>query len=148
PLARSSTPAVTPGIGCSAKPDAFDPCVPIPGSNGSAANQVGISTVAQLYAAVNDPANADTLIVLAPGVYTLSSIAPNGGTLLLQPHMALAGYNEYQDVDGDGVWDEVYWPAEGGFPVTPAFARPKTETIIELTSPLVVEFSGGPAVCC
>jgi hypothetical protein len=41
PLARSSTPAVTPGIGCSAKPDAFDPCVPIPGSNRSAANQVG-----------------------------------------------------------------------------------------------------------
>jgi hypothetical protein len=40
--ARSSTPAVTSGIGCSAKPDAFDPCVPIPGSNGSAANQVGI----------------------------------------------------------------------------------------------------------
>src|SRR5262252_2329391 len=60
---------------------------------------VYVNTVAQLYAAVNDPANADTLIVLAPGVYTLSSIAPNGGTLLLQPHMALAGYNEYQDVD-------------------------------------------------
>jgi hypothetical protein len=29
------------GIGCSAKPDALDPCVPIPGSNGSAINQVG-----------------------------------------------------------------------------------------------------------
>jgi len=34
---------VTPGIGCSAKPDTFDPCVPIPGSNGSAANQVGMT---------------------------------------------------------------------------------------------------------
>jgi hypothetical protein len=33
---------VMPGIGCSAKPDAFDPCVPIPGSNKSAINQVGI----------------------------------------------------------------------------------------------------------
>jgi hypothetical protein len=32
---------VTLGIGCSAKPDTFDPCVPIPGSNGSAINQVG-----------------------------------------------------------------------------------------------------------
>jgi hypothetical protein len=41
PLARSSRPAVTLGIGCSAKPDAFDPCVHIPGSNGSAINQVG-----------------------------------------------------------------------------------------------------------
>src|SRR6516162_854876 len=44
PLTRSSTPAVTPGIGCSAKPVAFDPCVPIPGSKGSAVNQVGISS--------------------------------------------------------------------------------------------------------
>ena len=42
PLARSSIPVATLGIGCSAKPDAFDPCVPIPGSNGSAINQVGI----------------------------------------------------------------------------------------------------------
>jgi len=45
PLARSSIPAVTLGIGCSDKPDAFDPCVPIPGSNGSAINQVGMSGV-------------------------------------------------------------------------------------------------------
>src|SRR5215471_11155079 len=42
PLARSSTPVVTLGIGCSAKPDAFDPCVPILGSNRSAINQAGI----------------------------------------------------------------------------------------------------------
>jgi hypothetical protein len=38
-----STPVVTLGIGCSAKPDEFDPCAPIPGSNGSATSQVGIS---------------------------------------------------------------------------------------------------------
>jgi hypothetical protein len=31
------------GIGCSDKPDAFDPCAPIPGSNRSAINQVGIT---------------------------------------------------------------------------------------------------------
>jgi hypothetical protein len=42
PLARSSIPVVTLGIGCSAKPDAFDPCVPIPGSKWSAINQVGM----------------------------------------------------------------------------------------------------------
>src|SRR5215470_2902143 len=94
---------------------------------------VYVNTVGQLYAAVNNPANVDTLIVLAPGTYTLSITAPNGGTLILQAHMGLAGYNEYQDVDGDGVWDEVYWPAEDRFPVTRAFARPKTETIIDGT---------------
>jgi len=42
PQARSSTAVVRLGIGCSTKPDAFDPCAPIPGSNGSAINQVGI----------------------------------------------------------------------------------------------------------
>jgi hypothetical protein len=94
---------------------------------------VNVSTVAQLYAAVNDPENADTLIVLAPGIYALSGTAPNQGSLVLQPHMGLAGYNEYADVDGDGVWDEVDWPAEDGFPATRAFARPKTETIIDGT---------------
>jgi Exonuclease VII small subunit len=41
-LAKSSIPVVTLGIGCSVKPDASDPCVPIPGSNRSAINQVGI----------------------------------------------------------------------------------------------------------
>src|SRR5215469_10601511 len=51
---------------------------------------VNVSTVAELYAAVNDPVNADTLVVLAPGIYTLSGTAPNGGTLLLQPRMKLA----------------------------------------------------------
>jgi len=45
PLARSSTPVVTLGIGCSAKPDAFDPCVPILGSNTSAINQAGYNLV-------------------------------------------------------------------------------------------------------
>ena len=94
---------------------------------------VHVSTVDQLYAAVNEPANADALVVLAPGIYNLNSTAPNGGTLVLQPHMSLAGYNEYQDVDGDGVWDEVDWPAEDRFRVTRAFARPKTETIIDGT---------------
>src|SRR5262249_54180575 len=42
PLTRSSAPVVRPGIGCSTKLDASDHCVPIPGSNGSAINQVGI----------------------------------------------------------------------------------------------------------
>jgi transposase len=42
PLARSSTLVVTLWIGCSAKPDAFNPCVPIPGSNRSAINQASI----------------------------------------------------------------------------------------------------------
>jgi hypothetical protein len=48
PLTKSSTPAVTPGIGCSAKPGEFDPCAPIPGSNGSATSQVGYNTQEQV----------------------------------------------------------------------------------------------------
>ena len=39
----------------------------------AAAQTVGVSNIEELYAAVNDPANAGTTIVLAPGVYTLST---------------------------------------------------------------------------
>ena len=53
PLARSSTPVVTLGIGCSAKPDAFDPCVPILGSNRSAINQAGI--ICEVWPLVSSP---------------------------------------------------------------------------------------------
>src|SRR5689334_21300880 len=47
PLARSLTPVVTLGISSSIKPDAFDPCVHIPGSNRSAISQAGIRTLSQ-----------------------------------------------------------------------------------------------------
>jgi hypothetical protein len=50
---------VTPGIGCSAEPDAFDPCVPIPGSKGSAINQVGITPA--FASPVVYPSNGDGL---------------------------------------------------------------------------------------
>src|SRR5260370_22341242 len=45
PRARSSTPVVRLGIGCSAKPGALDPCAPIPGSNGPATNDGGYNRV-------------------------------------------------------------------------------------------------------
>jgi hypothetical protein len=54
PPARSSTPVVTLGIGYSAKPDAFDPYVLIPGSNGSATNQASISR--EFFPYANPPA--------------------------------------------------------------------------------------------
>jgi hypothetical protein len=40
------------GIGCSVKPDGFDPCAPTPGSNGSATSQVGIIEVSPRRATV------------------------------------------------------------------------------------------------
>lgn len=58
---------------------------------------VNVATVEELYAAVNNPANAGNQIVLAAGVYTLSATdsnnaaRPNGGRLELQENMSLKG---------------------------------------------------------
>jgi hypothetical protein len=67
----------------------------------SADESVLVSNVEELYAAVNDPANAGGAIVLAPGTYTLSAVdpagsaRPHGGRLELQTDMSLSG------VEGD-----------------------------------------------
>lgn len=58
---------------------------------------VMVANVEELYAAVNNPANAGNQIVLAPGFYMLSATnaggaaRPNGGRLELQENMALRG---------------------------------------------------------
>ncbi len=53
--------------------------------------KVHVSTVNELYAAVNDASNAGKQIVLAPGTYTLAADQPNGGRLELQHDMKLQG---------------------------------------------------------
>jgi len=50
-----------------------------------------VSTVDELYSAVNDPANAGVAVVLTPGRYVLSASRPNGGRLELQTDMSLIG---------------------------------------------------------
>lgn len=61
------------------------------------ASDVSVSNVEELYAAVNDPLNAGTRIVLSPGVYALSHLdaagqpRPNGGRLEFQENMSLVG---------------------------------------------------------
>jgi hypothetical protein len=56
-----------------------------------------VANVEQLYAAVNDAANAGTDILLSPGIYVLSATTgsgaarPNGGRLELQLNMSLYG---------------------------------------------------------
>lgn len=50
-----------------------------------------VTTVAQLYSAVNDPNNAGAEINLSPGVYLLDASYPNGGRLELQNDMQLVG---------------------------------------------------------
>jgi hypothetical protein len=63
----------------------------------AAAPQINVANVEELYAAVNNSANAGNQIVLAAGVYTLSPTAPggaarpNGGRLELQENMSLKG---------------------------------------------------------
>ena len=58
---------------------------------------VHVANVEELYAAVNDVANAGAAIILEPGIYTLSATTPGGaarpnaGRLELQPDMSLHG---------------------------------------------------------
>ena len=53
--------------------------------------KVYVSNLDELYAAVNDPDNAGTDVILAPGTYVLSASYPNGGRLELQTDMSLSG---------------------------------------------------------
>ena len=61
---------------------------PIAGTAGTA---VYVADAEQLYAAVNDPVNVGASVILAPGIYSLSPTAPNGGRLELQQDMSLYG---------------------------------------------------------
>ena len=55
----------------------------------------------ELYAAVNDPGNEGSQVVIAPGTYVLSGNYPNGGRLELQAGMGLQG--QPGQADGHGL---------------------------------------------
>src|SRR5262245_24585779 len=106
------------------------------------------SNVDELYAAVNNPANAGAIVVLASGTYALTTrdannqARPNGGKLVLQPGMALVGQNQYVAFDRDGIWDPRDERHDGLADTDPVrgliFADPVSETIID-----GVNLSGG-----
>ncbi|MGB7068020.1 MAG: hypothetical protein WBD22_00820 [Pyrinomonadaceae bacterium] len=66
-------------------------------SRNAVENDIHVSNVEELYAAVNDPLNAGSRIVLSPGIYALSPLSPGGtprpnaGRLELQTDMSLFG---------------------------------------------------------
>ena len=70
---------------------------PTTAASRTVAGALVVTEIEQLYAAVNDPANAGAAIVLAPGTYVLSATnssgvaRPNGGRLELQRDMSLSG---------------------------------------------------------
>src|SRR5215468_10588703 len=110
---------------------------------------INVSNLEGLYAAVNNPANAGAVVVLASGTYTLTAkdannqSRPNGGRLVLQSGMALVGQNRYVDFDGDGVWDQRDDNNDGVPDTDPVrgfiFAEPVSETIID-----AINLSVGP----
>lgn len=95
---------------------------------------VAVSTVEDLYAAVNNPANEGAVIDVAPGTYVLTPTdlsgnpRPNLGSLVLPSGAVLRGHNEYVDFDGDGIWD----PRDPGQPEV--YADPVTETILDASN--------------
>ena len=88
--------------------------------NWATAQTIAVANIEELYGAVNNPANAGSTIVLAPGIYALSASdpygmpRPKGGRIELQPDMSLHG------VEGDRnavVVDAIGLPA-ASFPQT------------------------------
>src|SRR5258705_7676451 len=60
-------------------------------SNANNVNRIMVADINQLYEAVNNPDNAGSLLVLAPGTYMLNASYLNGGRLELQMNMSLTG---------------------------------------------------------
>src|SRR6185503_4552594 len=56
-------------------------------NNGKTENKIYVSNLNQLYAAVNNPANTGSIVVLAPGTYVLNASYPNAGRLELLENM-------------------------------------------------------------
>jgi len=102
---------------------------------------INVKTGGQLYSAVNNSANHDVTVRLAPGTYLLSTynrrdvLRPNRGALRMPPGMSLVGAEKRVDVDGDGVPDPVSEETPDDFAV------PGTETIID-GSALDLPFEG------
>jgi hypothetical protein len=62
----------------------------IPGQQ-KQSKKIYVSSASELYAALNDPDNAGSAVVLSPGTYMLSPNYPNGGRVELQYNMSLIG---------------------------------------------------------
>lgn len=58
---------------------------------------ISVSTLEELYIAVNDPANVDSRIIIAPGTYILNAKFPNSGRIELQTNMVLQGQPGHPD---------------------------------------------------
>jgi hypothetical protein len=72
------------------------------------ANKVYVSNVGELYQAVNDPANAGSVIVLAAGTYILNASYPNAGRIELLHDMELHGQSGHPAtvvIDGSALPD-------------------------------------------
>jgi hypothetical protein len=102
------------------------------GAQTANARVIEVSTVQELYAAVNNSANRDVTVHLAPGTYLLSTtygrndaLRRNRGALRLPPGMSLVGSEKRVDTNGDGVPDPVSAAKPDDFSV------PGTETIID-----------------
>ena len=72
-----------------------------PGNHPPDSRVIDVGTVAELYAAAESEANRHVTVRIRPGTYVLTR------PLRLQQGMHLSGRNRYQDVDRDGVWDQL-----------------------------------------
>src|SRR5690242_17557428 len=69
---------------------------PAPSFTKQASDAIPVSTLGDLYSAVNNPANAGKQIVVLPGVYMLDGAQSHGGRIELQKDMTLSGQSGHQ----------------------------------------------------
>ena len=95
------------------------------------AEVIRISSVEELYSAVNNPANTGAALVLARGTYMLSAIdpngalRPNGGRIELQMNMSIVGVIWNRDavvIDASGLPLSSFPPTENGVATGPSAA--------------------------
>jgi hypothetical protein len=93
---------------------------------------IGVNNVEELYTAVNNPANDNVRILLAPGTYALTEMAPCGTPLCpLRPNLGRLFLREGMDLIGNNSYLLDHGIPQPRDAIGEVFADPATETFID-----------------
>jgi len=113
-----------------AKTEVQQEILSVANNNVNKKKKIDVSDVVQLYAAVNDPDNEGSEIVLAPGTYVLNSNHPNAGRIEFLHDMTIqgqAGHPELVIIDGSAL------PASSfSLPTLPTFPGNRRTGVIRM----------------
>ena len=98
--------AVVFSAACSSESPSSATSPAVPSFTRQASEAIPVSTLDDLYSAVNNTANAGKQIIVLPGVYMLDGAQSHGGRIELQKDMTLSGQYGHQDeviIDGSSL---------------------------------------------